>query len=56
VNHPDTGSLGEDLGEEPRLADPGLALEQDDPAGSAEVVANRAELTRPADEVPASTL
>jgi hypothetical protein len=56
VNHPDTVSLGKDLGEEPRFADPGLALEQDDPADGAEALANRAELTRPADEVPASTL
>ena len=56
VNHSDTGSLGKDLGEEPRLADPGLALEQDDLAATAEALANRAELTRPSEEVPASTL
>ena len=42
VNHADTGSLGKDLGEEPGLADPGLALEQDDLADAAEALADRA--------------
>ncbi len=55
VNHAEAGWLGKDLGKEPRLADPSLALEQDDLADVAEAAADRAELTRSADEVPAST-
>jgi hypothetical protein len=48
VNHADAGSLGQDLGEKPRLADPSLALDQDDLADATEVLADRAELIRPA--------
>jgi hypothetical protein len=56
VHHSDTGSLGKDFGEEPRLADPGLALDQDELSATSEALANRAELTRPSEELPASTL
>jgi hypothetical protein len=49
VNHADAGSLGQDLGEEPRLADPSFALDQHDLADAAEVPADRAELIRPAE-------
>ena len=55
VNHAEAGWLGKDLGKEPRLADPSLALEQYDLADVAEAAADRAELTRSAEEVPAST-
>ena len=55
VNHAEAGWLGQDLGKEPRLADPSLALEQYDLADVAEAAADRVELTRSAEEVPAST-
>jgi hypothetical protein len=55
VKHAKPGWRGKDLGEEPRLSDPGLALEQDDLASATEALSDRAELTRPAEEVPAST-
>ena len=55
VNHAEVGWLGKDLGKEPCLADPSLALEQYDLADLAEAAPDRAELTRSAEEVPAST-